>query len=133
MAAVQRAVGSRASRRGWRGCFVASILFLLPMVLILHEWVTNSTKYGALSRPDGRIEGSWRHRDGVLRLEWREWTRTAGSATREGFGSRLIRASVLQLSGEMTQTHEDGLLSMVLTLPLSVSDPAMRTDNATVD
>ena len=126
------ALGGQQVRIGGDAVMVPSNL-LTPLVLILHEWVTNSTKYGALSRPDGRIEVSWHHRDGVLRLAWQEWTGTAGSATREGFGSRLIRASVLQLSGEMTQTHEDGLLSIQLTLPLAGSDPAMRTDSATVD
>jgi PAS domain S-box-containing protein len=63
----------------------------LALSLALHELATNAAKYGALSRPDGRVELSWKSQNGRLHLSWRE---SGGPAvvppTRRGFGSRLI-------------------------------------------
>ncbi len=62
------------------------------LTLALHELVTNSTKYGALSVPAGRVAIRWRHEgEGPLVLTWRE---TGGprveKVTTTGFGSFLI-------------------------------------------
>ncbi|HEY8616023.1 sensor histidine kinase [Phenylobacterium sp.] len=60
--------------------------------LILHELATNAAKYGALSRPAGRVEVSWGVAGGVLRLTWREAGGPAVSApARTGFGTRLMQ------------------------------------------
>ena len=32
---------------------------ITSLALILHEWATNSTKYGALSVPDGKLSVEW--------------------------------------------------------------------------
>ena len=57
--------------------------------LVLHELLTNATKYGALSAPDGRVDLRWdlAEEDGRRRalLTWTE---------REGFGSTLIERSL---------------------------------------
>lgn len=66
-----------------------------PMTLMLHELLTNAAKYGALSRPEGRLTLSWRRDgDGVV-LEWREQggPPVAGTPTRLGFGTALIDAN----------------------------------------
>src|SRR5512139_493889 len=42
------------------------------LALALHELVTNSAKYGALSTLSGRLSVSWENDDGQLRLVWRE-------------------------------------------------------------
>ena len=62
------------------------------MALALHELATNAAKYGALSRPDGRVRLSWALKDEAFELSWRE---SGGpqvvEPTRVGFGTRLIQ------------------------------------------
>jgi len=66
------------------------------MALVVHELVTNSTKYGALSAAGGRVTIGWR-RDAKndLVLEWREQGGPSVSPpTRKGFGTTIIDRSV---------------------------------------
>jgi hypothetical protein len=44
----------------------------LALSLALHELATNATKYGALSRPEGRVCVEWGAQDGLLRVNWEE-------------------------------------------------------------
>ena len=66
------------------------------LALTLHELGTNAVKYGALSRPGGRVtvEGGVSE-DGELRLVWRE---TGGSPvarpTRPGYGTLLLTQTI---------------------------------------
>jgi PAS domain S-box-containing protein len=64
---------------------------VLALSLAVHELATNAAKYGALSRPEGRVEFRWAVQAGRLNLSWRE---SGGPRvvppTRQGFGSRLI-------------------------------------------
>ncbi|HZA02133.1 MAG TPA: CHASE domain-containing protein [Hyphomicrobiaceae bacterium] len=67
--------------------------------LVLHELVTNATKYGALSAPHGVVELTWQATgdDGERRvlLTWKERGGPPIAAPdREGFGSRLIERSL---------------------------------------
>lgn len=66
------------------------------MALVVHELVTNSTKYGSLSVADGKVAISWqRNAAQDLELTWRE---TGGPVvqppTRKGFGTTIIHRSV---------------------------------------
>lgn len=78
----------------------------LAMNLVLHELATNASKYGALSRPEGRLTVHWH---GVaadlsrLRLTWRE-TGVPGvtEPAKTGFGTRLINATIKEeLRGDL--------------------------------
>ena len=63
----------------------------LALSLALHELATNAAKYGALSRPEGRIELCWKVEDDRLSLTWREsGGPQVAPPSRRGFGSRLI-------------------------------------------
>ncbi|MDU1694952.1 MAG: sensor histidine kinase, partial [Bradyrhizobium sp.] len=69
--------------------------------LALHELVTNSAKYGALSVRSGHLSVKWTIEDDVLEIVWIE---TGGPRvhvpTSRGFGTRSLMASVeSQLGG----------------------------------
>ena len=65
------------------------------MALVMHELVTNSTKYGSLS-DSGRVRISWhRTNDGSLQIEWAERDGPpVKEPTRKGFGTTIIEHSV---------------------------------------
>ncbi|MEW6257366.1 MAG: HWE histidine kinase domain-containing protein [Pseudomonadota bacterium] len=73
------------------------------MALVVHELVTNSTKYGSLSGPSGQVRLTWsRNARGDLDIAWRE---TGGppvsKPSRQGFGTTIIERSVpYDLGGE---------------------------------
>ncbi len=73
------------------------------MALVLHELVTNSTKYGALSVPGGTVKLSWTcNARGDLLLEWRDLDGPpVKPPSRRGFGTTIIERSVpYDLGGE---------------------------------
>jgi light-regulated signal transduction histidine kinase (bacteriophytochrome) len=66
------------------------------MALVLHELVTNSTKYGSLSQPGGIARIEWERKPGgELEIHWRE---SGGPPVRkpqrQGFGTTIIERSV---------------------------------------
>lgn len=71
----------------------------LGLSLALHELATNSTKYGSLSVPQGRVSISWFLDDD--QQFFLRWTETGGPAvttpTRRGFGSKLTERAVADL------------------------------------
>jgi two-component sensor histidine kinase len=95
----------------------------LVFSLILHELVTNATKYGALSTPEGRVKLVWQivgvGTERVLRLRWRE---TGGPEVappgHPGFGLTLIeRSAAYDLDGKVKFDFEPDGLRCVLLLP----------------
>ena len=63
----------------------------LALSLSLHELATNAAKYGALSRPGGRVTISWEAGKEHVSLNWREiGGPTVTPPSRRGFGSRLL-------------------------------------------
>jgi PAS domain S-box-containing protein len=91
------------------------------LALALHELVTNSAKYGALSTQAGRLSIKWENGTGLLRLAWEE---TGGPLVQEptsrGFGTRSVIASIeSQLGGQAEfDWRPEGLLCL-LSVPLS--------------
>jgi len=100
------------------------------VALALHELVTNSAKYGALSALTGRLSVNWEIKAGVLDIVWVE----AGGPAVEipasrGFGTRSVIASIeSQLGGKAEFDWRPEGLVCRLSVPLSprqiVSDPA---------
>ncbi|MCZ0960227.1 HWE histidine kinase domain-containing protein [Paracoccus benzoatiresistens] len=66
------------------------------MALILHEMATNAAKYGALSRPGGRLSVTWHiEASGDCRIDWtEEGMEGLVPPTRTGFGSALVEHSL---------------------------------------
>ncbi len=91
------------------------------VALALHELITNSAKYGALSAQSGRLEVDWQNQGEVLNIVWAE---TGGprveKPTTRGFGTRSVIASIeSQLGGKAEfDWHPEGLVCR-LSVPLS--------------
>jgi len=80
------------------------------MAMALHELATNAVKYGAFSKPAGRVKVEWSVQPG-RRLQLR-WTETGGPSvappTKEGFGTRAITRMIGQLSGGVKFDWREG-------------------------
>ena len=90
------------------------------VALALHELVTNSAKYGALSALSGRLSVSWEDQAGVLKIIWVETggPRVEKPASR-GFGTRSVIASIeLQLGGQAEFDWRPEGLVCCLSVPL---------------
>lgn len=81
------------------------------LALALHELVTNAAKYGALSKPGGRVMISWNKADGLISLDWIEQDGPVVSPpSKYGFGSKIVTQSLKAISGSITPTFApDGL------------------------
>jgi PAS domain S-box-containing protein len=100
------------------------------LALALHELVTNSAKYGALSAVSGQLSISWTAADDVLAMTWEE---TGGPLVREpatrGFGTRSLIASIeSQLGGQaLFDWRAEGLICrLVVPLPRRPSQPDLN-------
>ncbi|TPG51828.1 PAS domain S-box protein [Roseomonas nepalensis] len=94
------------------------------LALALHEQATNAVKYGALSRPEGRLrvvtvtEGMGA--EAVFRLDWTETggPPVAGPPTRTGFGTTLAARSLAsQVRGRMVHDWRPEGLALRVELP----------------
>lgn len=66
------------------------------VAMTIHELVTNAAKYGALSRPAGRLSATWCVECEEVLLDWVErGGPPAAAPERDGFGSLLIRVNVV--------------------------------------
>jgi PAS domain S-box-containing protein len=91
------------------------------MALALHELVTNSAKYGALSALSGRLKIKWEVRGDALQLVWEERGGPAVEAPiSRGFGTRSVIASIeSQLGGKAEfDWRSEGLICR-LSVPLA--------------
>ena len=90
------------------------------LALLLHEFATNSAKYGALSAPKGRIEIVAAEHGQTLVLTWKERGGPAITSPPgcEGFGASLARTTVTdQLGGEISRDWRPEGLVIRLSLP----------------
>ncbi len=91
------------------------------IALALHELLTNSAKYGALSKLSGQLSITWEVSNGTLILTWEE---SGGPVvqppTTRGFGTRSLMASVeSQLGGQaLFDWRAEGLVCRLL-VPLT--------------
>jgi len=95
----------------------------LAIAMIVNELTANAVKYGALSRPDGRIRIDWSIEEGPgprLRLAWAEMNGPSiQPPTRRGFGSSLIEQSITrELGGTLAKNFDATGLVCTITVPL---------------
>src|SRR6202043_214733 len=91
------------------------------LALALHELVTNSAKYGALSTLSGRLSIKWEIQADMLRMVWEERDGpVVEKPASRGFGTRSVIASIeSQLGGQAEfDWRSEGLICR-LSVPLT--------------
>jgi two-component sensor histidine kinase len=94
---------------------------VIALAMTLNELCTNTTKFGALSVPAGRVEIAWTIDDATQRLRL-TWTEKGGPAvaapTRRSFGTRMMGSLGKQLSGEVELAYLPSGFVYTLDVPL---------------
>lgn len=82
---------------------------VIAIAMTLNELCTNTTKFGALSVPEGRVDINWTLDQQAQRLHL-TWTERNGAAVRpperRSFGTRLIETLGRQPQGDVQLTYE---------------------------
>jgi len=94
---------------------------VIAIAMTLNELCTNTTKFGALSVPDGHVAVSWAvdAASARLRFTWKEESGPVVTApTRQSFGTRLIETLGRQLKGNVRLTYEPSGFVYFLDIPL---------------
>jgi two-component sensor histidine kinase len=94
---------------------------VIALAMTLNELCTNTTKFGALSIPAGRVDISWTINDEKQRLRL-TWIERGGPPvqhpTRRSFGTRMIESLGQQLNGHVQLTYEPSGFAYFLDVPL---------------
>ncbi len=92
---------------------------VIAFAMTLNELCTNTTKFGALSLPDGQVRLNWHVEDARLRLEWVE---SGGppvtEPTRKSFGTRMITSLGQQLKGQVELDYKPSGFVYRLNVPV---------------
>ena len=101
------------------------------LALALHELVTNSAKYGALSTLSGRLSIKWETQEDVLRMVWEEKDGpVVERPVARGFGTRSVIASIeSQLGGQAEFDWRSEGLVCRLSVPLMQDAAARHLNN----
>ena len=95
---------------------------VIALAMTLNELCTNTTKFGALSVPGGRIEIVWEIDEAAqrLRLTWSEkGGPTVHAPSRQSFGTRMIGSLGQQLKGEVALSYDTAGFVYVLNVPIA--------------
>jgi len=95
---------------------------VIAIAMTLNELCTNTTKFGALSVPTGRVDIAWTLDPKMQRLHLK-WTEKHGPAVKapesRSFGTRLIETLGKQLKGDVQLTYEPSGFVYVFNVPLA--------------
>jgi two-component sensor histidine kinase/DNA-binding response OmpR family regulator len=95
---------------------------VIALAMTLNELCTNTTKFGALSVPAGRIEIGWNIDADKQRLQL-TWTEKDGppvhAPSRRSFGTKLIGSLGQQLKGEVRLAYDATGFVYVLDVPMA--------------
>jgi two-component sensor histidine kinase len=99
---------------------------VIALAMTFNELCTNTTKFGALSVPAGRVEIVWTADEKSQRLHL-SWTEKGGpvvqAPTHQSFGTRLIETLGKQLNGTVAKTYDPAGFVYALDVPLSSLKP----------
>ncbi len=87
--------------------------------MTLNELCTNTTKFGALSLPEGQVHIAWFTEGERLRFDWSE---SGGprveQPTRKSFGTRMMSSLGQQLKGKVELDYKPSGFAYTLDVPL---------------
>jgi two-component sensor histidine kinase/CheY-like chemotaxis protein len=93
---------------------------VIAFAMTLNELCTNTTKFGALSLPEGQVHLSWRIDGERLQLDWVE---TGGppvaEPTRKSFGTRMMTSLGQQLRGQVQLDYKPSGFVYTLNVPVA--------------
>ena len=94
---------------------------VIALAMTFNELCTNTTKFGALSVPSGRVEITWSIEDEQrFKLTWTEIDGpSVEPPTRRSFGTRMIGALGQQLHGEVSLAYDATGFVYSLNVPLT--------------
>jgi two-component sensor histidine kinase len=95
---------------------------VIALAMTLNELCTNTTKFGALSVPAGRIEIVWQidEVEQRLNLTWSEKNGpTVHAPSRQSFGTRLMGSLGAQLKGDVKLAYDATGFVYVLNVPMA--------------
>jgi two-component sensor histidine kinase/CheY-like chemotaxis protein len=95
---------------------------VIALAMTLNELCTNTTKFGALSVPTGRIEIVWKIDEATQRLAltWSEKNGpTVHAPSRQSFGTRLMGSLGQQLKGEVKLAYDPTGFVYALNVPMA--------------
>ncbi|MDP1582541.1 MAG: HWE histidine kinase domain-containing protein [Bradyrhizobium sp.] len=94
---------------------------VIALAMTFNELCTNTTKFGALSVPTGRVEIAWTIDDDKQRLRL-TWTEKAGPPVqppeRRSFGTRMMESLGQQLNGQVQLSYAPTGFVYALDVPL---------------
>ncbi|MDO8401560.1 MAG: HWE histidine kinase domain-containing protein [Bradyrhizobium sp.] len=94
---------------------------VIALAMTFNELCTNTTKFGALSIPSGRVEIAWTIDDDKQRLRL-TWTEKAGPPVqppeRRSFGTRMMESLGQQLNGQVQLSYAPTGFVYALDVPL---------------
>ena len=97
---------------------------VIAFAMTLNELCTNTTKFGALSVPQGKVRMTWSTDRGRLHFEWAE---TGGppvsKPTRKSFGTRMMTSLGQQLKGTVDLDYQPSGFVYTLDVPLEALVP----------
>jgi two-component sensor histidine kinase/CheY-like chemotaxis protein len=95
---------------------------VIALAMTFNELCTNTTKFGALSVPAGRVEIAWTIDEPRQRLHL-VWTESGGPAVeppvRQSFGTRMMKSLGQQLNGQVQLAYQPSGFIYSLDVPLS--------------
>ena len=94
---------------------------VIALAMTFNELCTNTTKFGALSDINGRVEIAWTIDDDKQRMRL-TWTEKGGPPvqrpTRRSFGTRMMESLGQQLNGRVQLTYDPSGFVYLLDVPL---------------
>ena len=104
---------------------------VIAFAMTLNELCTNTTKFGALSVPEGQVRLAWRVEGERLHFEWAESGGPPVSApTRKSFGTRMMSSLGQQLKGKVELDYRPGGFIYSLDVPLEALTTKVQSRTA---